>query len=222
MRQALKLFTMVGLAALALSPLNAAIVTVNFGMPGGTYNDAEYGSFITFTSNGGDSTITIKQVTLSLFSPLYFDTVGGTSGPFTVTNGSGTAVGFTGTSPSPVPDNSTSFSMLFGSGSGGFQGGETFTFKIDVDSAADPIIDAPQMLNLMLLSITFGVGGGPDVVLSGTVNFTENLNRDGVGGTTPYGRATITGDVTTIPEPATFMLIGGGLLGLGLLRRKRH
>jgi len=52
------------------------------------------------------------------------------------------------------------------------------------------------------------------------VNFTENLNRDGVGGSTAYGRATITGDVTAIPEPATFLLIGGALLGLGLLRRK--
>ena len=137
-----------------------------------------------------------------------------------MTNSSGTAVGFTATSPTPVSDNLTSFSMLFGTGSGGFQGGETFTFSIDVDGSG-AIVDASDMLNLMTLAITFGQSAGPDVVLSGIVNFTESLNRQG-SGYTDYGRATITGDVDApVPEPVTFALLGAGLLALGLLRRKR-
>ncbi len=38
---------------------------------------------------------------------------------------------------------------------------------------------------------------------------------------TDVGQSTVQGFVSSVPEPATFGLIGGALLGLGLLRRKR-
>lgn len=91
--------------ALGLAPrADATVVTVDFGVPGGWYNDGEFGSLITFTSNGGDAAITIKGVKLSVSGTLLYDTVGWLSRAFTVTNGSGGAVGFTATSPSPVAD----------------------------------------------------------------------------------------------------------------------
>lgn len=38
---------------------------------------------------------------------------------------------------------------------------------------------------------------------------------------TPPGDTTIQGQLSSSPEPATFGLIGGALIGLGLLRRKK-
>ncbi len=38
---------------------------------------------------------------------------------------------------------------------------------------------------------------------------------------TPPGDSTVNGQVGSVPEPATFGLIGGALIGLGLLRRKK-
>jgi hypothetical protein len=38
---------------------------------------------------------------------------------------------------------------------------------------------------------------------------------------TPPGDTTVQGFVSSTPEPTTYGLVGGGLLGLGLLRRKR-
>jgi len=38
---------------------------------------------------------------------------------------------------------------------------------------------------------------------------------------TPPGDTTVQGQVASAPEPATFAMIGGGLLGLGLVKRKK-
>jgi hypothetical protein len=57
--------------------------------------------------------------------------------------------------------------------------------------------------------------GGTDF----TINATSGIVAPNQG--VSPGETTIQGFVNSVPEPATLSLIGGGLLGLGILRRKR-
>jgi len=54
------------------------------------------------------------------------------------------------------------------------------------------------------------------------IGITKVSTYNGLGTINTFSTEVIAGDVSNIPEPATFSLIGGGLLlGLGMFRRKR-
>ncbi len=54
-----------------------------------------------------------------------------------------------------------------------------------------------------------------------TLGITKSATYNGLGSADTFSTEVITGGTLAAPEPATLGLIGGGLLGLGLLRRKR-
>jgi hypothetical protein len=59
-------------------------------------------------------------------------------------------------------------------------------------------------------------------VIVAPASITKVSTYNGLGTVDNFSTEVITADVSTTPEPATFSMIGGGLLlGLGVLRRKR-
>lgn len=52
-------------------------------------------------------------------------------------------------------------------------------------------------------------------------SLTKVASYNGSGSINDFSTEVITGGISTTPEPATFGLVGGALLGLGLLRRKK-
>jgi hypothetical protein len=54
-----------------------------------------------------------------------------------------------------------------------------------------------------------------------TLGINKSATYNGLGSADTFSTEVITGFTPAVPEPATFSLVGGALLGLGLLRRKK-
>jgi len=94
-----------------------------------------------------------------------------------------------------------------GTSAGGTVSSNSSTVQINWQS---PLVIGPGTINT--LSGNFGLTSF-DVVSPTSLIVAPNSG-------TPPGDTTIQGQVNSVPEPATFGMIGGALVGLGLLRRK--
>lgn len=201
------------------APLSATPVQINFGVPGGPFNDNNGGWFVRFISSG-DPNLQILRVGILLGGPLVFDTVGPFSGAF-VADPDGLNIGTPGlvsTTPNTVIDDSFFFIMNFGD----FNVGEMFRWTIDVDATPNllgvSLVTGPGFVDNLAVAVQVGGPGYDTQTLVSLVNFVDNVDR-GPGAVPIWGRAVLTGDIALAPEPGTFALFGAALLCAGLSRR---
>jgi hypothetical protein len=158
----------------------------------------------TFTLwNSSDAGITINQVVIDIASAASsLATVGGLAGltpnsGFNALLGSG-ATGYAGYSLSASRERLTlNFS--------GFDPGDLFSFSIDIDDG-DRTVTAAELAG-SLFSVAFNSPSGSGSYAPVFWNI--------------LGKASVRGQTTRVPEPATLLLVGVGLLGLGYSVRRR-
>ena len=92
----------------------------------------------------------------------------------------------------------------------------------------------PQQLNVSFggIAVTSDFGSGSGVWSTNTftviaTSTSEDLvfaavDTSGLGGAPSVGNAVTAVSLTAAPEPASILLVGSGLLGMGMLRRKRR
>jgi hypothetical protein len=159
----------------------------------------------TFTLwNSSDAGVKISQVVIDITSAAStLATFGGLAGltpnaGFNPVLGSG-ATGFIGSSLSAANQMLT---LTFGS----FDPGDIFTFSIDLDDD-NRAVTASELAG-SVLNVTFG---SPSWSGSYVPVFWDIL-----------GKASVRGQIVSVPEPASLVLLGAGLLGLGLIALKRQ
>jgi hypothetical protein len=105
-----------------------------------------------------------------------------------------------------------------------FNGLFTYTFAngSTLFGTATGTVTLPPINGVAPVSLTYNITGGTGMFAGATGTLLASgpltFNPDGTTSTT----FDITGTVTTVPEPATLLLLGGGLAGLGAsIRRKQ-
>ena len=96
-----------------------------------------------------------------------------------------------------------------------------YLFGLSYNLAEDLInLQAPSFVLATLTFDTLSVGTSPLEIVDPNPPLVISRLSDGLGNALGFERES--GSVSPVPEPATFILIGFGLGGIGILRRKRR
>jgi len=188
------------------------------------YGDKIFSNF-TFISSamGGATAVTSDGVTVAPITDIYGNLGLEFNGSWTANNGqtSDSAIGFTVSVVAGGPLEIEDFGLAQTSGVTG-NGSATVS-----ENGCGPAPCKPGPLTV----ITFDLGSNGnqrvnDTIFTpvGSVSVSKDINV--VGGTTPQTFSSIsvvedTFSQTAIPEPVTSAMLGAGLIGIGVLRRKR-
>jgi hypothetical protein len=204
-------FIMLSAAALLMpATLPAVSVTLTSDFTGGLY-----GNF-NLQYDSPAAGLQLQSVTFDLQSPLYTDptfTSPGALLPFPFVSFGGAAdTGFV--SVVGAADGSTSFDLLFSD----FDAGESFNFELDIDGPCGGFLCIPGATTLgsefagTKMTATFSGIGYKAATLEGVFLRTGQHTA----------AATVTGDVTPTPEPATMGLLGACLVVLAVRAKSRR
>jgi len=227
MRKQWAVFTAVGVTGLALS-ITSAYAQTNVGLGGSV-------SSLTFTGLGSGTQVGLSLGTLCDASHCPGTGSGsafGDNGSYSITGSPTITLTYLGNNDWNVTESAPlTFCFSSGTGCGGtvFLEGDLQLVSFDQSSNGNTgTFNADHMHNLTLTGGTLEGVFGPNPVLDLLLNFQTSpessssllttllSNTDSIKGV-----AVSSGEVDPTPEPATIALVGGGLLAIGTVLRRR-
>ena len=100
----------------------------------------------------------------------------------------------------------------------------TFTGTFTIDLGNFVTVDGEAITGVSYVSGNLNNGNFTSVTFDGTdADFTGSTTNgfSALGGSTVVFSVATTGPQAAVPEPASLVLLGGGLLGMGVMRRRR-